>query len=85
MLVKSLQPNRWGIYDCIGNVAEFCLERWDSQSPRERHVPGDWQVLLGGSWFHHPGRSRSGSRSAVLPDEGTAFNGFRVLIETPDQ
>lgn len=84
-VVKSLQPNRWGLYDFIGNVAEFCSDSWDLQSPHASHRSGDWRIIRGGSWFHHPARSRSGCRSGLLPDEHTPFAGMRLLIEVPGQ
>ncbi len=80
-LIKSMQPNRWGIYDMIGNVAELSSSDWDGQSPRSEQSAGSLKVAQGGSWFDHPYRCRSGSRSGLAINEGASFVGFRLVLD----
>ncbi len=80
-VVKKMQPNRWGLYDMIGNVAELCSNSWDGVSDKGNHAEGDYKMAHGGSWFDHPDRCRAACRIAILPNEGSPFIGFRIVIE----
>jgi len=55
--VGQKEPNAWGLFDMLGNVAEWCNDVYDenyyNQSPREKPrgpAEGDKYVLRGGAW-----------------------------------
>ena len=69
--VGSRRPNRWGLHDMLGNVAEWCNdiygESYYSESPRDNPrgpSDGDTRVIRGGSW------SSSGAGCRVSCREG---------------
>jgi hypothetical protein len=71
--------NRWGLHDMYGNVAEWCLDRYDAEAyraltpgaigpvllPSDRRYP---HVARGGSWDDEPARLRSAARRASNPE-----------------
>ena len=67
------RPNRWGLYDMHGNVAEWCNDRYaeqydraDATDPRGP-TTGAERVLRGGSWRSPAGRCRSAARDSEPP------------------
>jgi formylglycine-generating enzyme required for sulfatase activity len=65
--VKQKSPNAWGLYDMIGNVWEWCSDRWDdyptgSAIDPSGPIAGTSHVFRGGSWGNGARFSRSASR-----------------------
>ncbi len=88
LMVGSLKPNLWGLYDMHGNVWELTSSPWtDSHidAPRDggsRPVASsDWIVTKGGSWFDPAARARSASRFPRMRNEVDVNLGFRVVRE----
>jgi hypothetical protein len=59
--VGGKAPNRWGLYDLLGNVWEWC---WDTYDPE---VYGDYRVLRGGGCFDEHWSCRASVRRRSHP------------------
>ena len=84
-LVKSYDPNAWGLYDMHGNVWEWCLDRYDdypSGTVTDPVCRGDSdRVCRGGSWSNRfAGYCRSACRSGCGPGVRPDYLGFRALL-----
>ena len=79
--VGRKKPNPWGLYDLHGNVAEWCVDRYDQEAyrryPPDRLAlapvlrPGPERyshVVRGGSWVDGPAACRSAARRGSDPD-----------------
>ena len=78
-------PNKWGLYDMLGNVLEWCRDGFDpgfyEKSPQDNPIspsvadaPG---VVRGGSWSSNAPRVRSANRDAHDPGYRNFDLGFR--------
>ena len=81
--VGSFKPNKFGLYDMHGNVAEWC---WDIYAPYDLSSAenptgpseGTRRVNRGGAWNDFAKNMRSAYRAAT-PQENNSFNlGFRL-------
>ncbi|BFU45016.1 formylglycine-generating enzyme family protein [Krasilnikovia sp. MM14-A1004] len=70
--VGGKQPNAWGLYDMLGNVWDWCWDRYDPE------VYGDYRVLRGGGWFDEHWSCRASVRRRSHPDLAIDDVGFRV-------
>jgi len=73
--VKGKKPNRWKLYDMLGNVAEWTLDHYATRG-YDNHKIRNPTILLeedapavvrGGSWLKHPSSLRCGAREALDP------------------
>ncbi|MFF4427534.1 formylglycine-generating enzyme family protein [Streptomyces sp. NPDC001513] len=74
---KSFRPNGFGLYNTVGNVWEWCADRF---------APGAGRVMRGGSHLCHDSycnRYRVAARSSNTPDSSTGNIGFRVAADSP--
>ena len=81
--VGSFQPNRWGLYDMQGNVAEWTASAYvpypfRANDPRHAAV-GARRVVRGGSWQQLAAQARSGWRGSYWPWQRVFNVGFRVV------
>jgi formylglycine-generating enzyme required for sulfatase activity len=83
--VGSFAPNRFGLYDMVGNLWEWvedCVHPSYSDAPTDGSA---WtvgnctvRVIRGGSWYSTPGFLRSADRNWVTSDDRGDNLGFRV-------
>ena len=80
------QPNKWGLYDMLGNVWEWC-QNWHGPYEFEQVVDpqgpgkGHYRVMRGGSWASTAQVVRSAYRGYVPPvfrDDGIGFRCAQV-------
>lgn len=70
--VGSKLPNKWGLYDMHGNVAEWTMDQYKADAYATTEEKNPWvmpmvihpRVIRGGSWDDDADRLRSASRSA---------------------
>lgn len=85
-IVGSKEPNQFGIYDMIGNVAEWTADCWTSSYLNAPVDGSAWQtgncslrVLRGGSWGDDPQNLRTTVRDGTHPTYYRfSSGGFRV-------
>jgi eukaryotic-like serine/threonine-protein kinase len=85
--VGSYPANQWGLYDVIGNVAEWCEDRYQAsyENAPSTAIPwtsmGDTRVVRGGS-FRDPGAQlRTSRRDSRSPDKDSGAIGFRCVLD----
>jgi formylglycine-generating enzyme required for sulfatase activity len=81
--VGTFRPNRWGLYDMLGNVWEWTCSAWDSSyAGQESQCSGKnragHRVLRGGSWDYIPAWVRSADRYWYSPGDRRNNLGFRL-------
>lgn len=84
--VGQKAANAFGVFDCSGNVWEWCQDWYDATAyaaatdtlnPRGPHA-GSARVVRGGSWSNNPAHCRASNRSSRFPDARDCNLGFRV-------
>ncbi len=82
--VATKLPNRWGLYDMVGNVSQWCNDWYGAYSAGSQTDPtgpasGTYRVIRGGSWGNAFVLLRSATR--FLLDPGYCCDsGFRVVL-----
>lgn len=84
--VRTYEPNRWGVYDIIGNVSEWVEDCWHENYQRAPATGSAWvnpgcnnRVLRGASWASAPDQVRVAFRLTAGPGTTNPRLGFRVV------
>ncbi len=91
--VGKKAPNAWGLYDMIGNVNEFCLDKrgdWRiDYSPDPVTDPisttGHEYIIRGGNYLSDPERNRSAYRDGKGAGSKERFVGIRLVLVQTDE
>ena len=85
--VGSYPPNPFGLHDMLGNVWEWCADRYGKgyyASSPQADPPGPsagvMRVCRGGAWNVFAPDARCAKRGAYLPSDGDPWIGFRVVM-----
>jgi formylglycine-generating enzyme required for sulfatase activity len=88
--VATRAANPFGLFDMLGQVYEWCEDKWDGSSaytgvPRTNPVgdSGGERVFRGGSWVDDAHYVRAASRNWSDPDYSDVDLGFRLLRGLP--
>lgn len=84
--VGTLKANGFGLYDMMGNVYQWCQDRYGDYETGAVTDPtgadtGGARVLRGGSWGDLPQNCRSADRIWLAPVDRFFINGFRVVLD----
>jgi formylglycine-generating enzyme required for sulfatase activity len=86
--VGTKAPNAWGLYDMLGNAAEWCLD-WEGPLPGgsvtdwKGPPAGKMRIRRGGGWSTFASHARAGYRNAHEPNFRWINLGFRVVLAKP--
>ena len=81
--VAGKLPNALGLYDTLGNVYEWCQDRYEPYSSGSVTNPtgpsiGSYRLFRGGSWHYDSYFCRASHRNNFPHDDFSAFIGFRA-------
>jgi formylglycine-generating enzyme required for sulfatase activity len=84
--VGTKKPNAWGLYDMLGNAAEWCMD-WDGPLPGGSVT--DWKgadqsprgrIRRGGGWSTFAINARAGYRNSHEQEFRWVNLGFRLVL-----
>ena len=82
--VRKKSPNRWGLYDMLGNVSEWCSDWYGKYAAGHLVDPrgvedGTHRVFRPGNWSVNASLIRSACRHGYVPNTRINTLGFRLL------
>ena len=85
--VGAMRPNAWGLHDMIGNVWEWCEDKWHNDYTGAPSDGSAWisggvslRVNRGGSWSSSATYCRAAFRNGVEPVDRSYGLGFRLAL-----
>lgn len=91
-VVKSFNPNEFGLYDMHGNVWEWTQDCWHNNYDAAPNDGSSWSngkcdigVIRGGSWLNEGSALRSDFRSSYSRIARSNANGFRLVINISNE
>ncbi|OHE80368.1 MAG: hypothetical protein A2107_08005 [Verrucomicrobia bacterium GWF2_62_7] len=89
--VATYEPNRWGLYDMIGNILEWCQDCYDENyyqvSPSQNPTGpsrGAARMTRGAAWNSTTNVIRPSYRQAATPDFNGDHLGLRLAMTVPE-
>jgi len=85
--VASKKPNKWGLYDMLGNVSEWCRGYYHTDYPEKTAedpngpLHGAYKVIRGGSWGFFAPSLRPAARASEPPSYQLKQTGFRIIMQ----
>lgn len=76
--VKGKSPNAFGLYDMLGNVAEWTASTWWT-GPQANLISNNPYVIRGGSFYDSPQTLRVSYRNNGQRYQRTRYTGFRCI------
>ncbi len=85
--VGGKKPNRWGLYDMHGNIAEWCQDWFADHTTAENNPKGPdvgrFRVIRGGVYELGADYCRSWDRVMGKPTDSDCVYGFRIAMSPP--
>ncbi len=87
--VGTFEANKYGLYDMLGNVWEWCADNYDSRyyavSSRNNPTGPTGKTgkhpIRGGSWNGRPSGARAANRNWAIDNSRKSNLGFRLVVE----
>ena len=88
--VGTAQPNRWGLYDMLGNVSEWCssltqLYPFSESDGRESAGAQGARILRGGNFVDSVESADPTLRHSDRPNRRLRWNGVRLAFSPPPE
>jgi formylglycine-generating enzyme required for sulfatase activity len=91
----KLCPNKWNLYDMLGNCFEWCLDSYKSSYARQgNNIPDPFEhsadpmvpkIIRGGCFQTGPQYARAAARTKVSATKRSGRIGFRVVVAFVDR